>query len=203
MSKNPSRAKICATLLLIITVAGTFSFFGYVSTIICSEEPKLTVTYDFSEYTVNRLIVWKMSEELTAINRTSETWCVFYEVCSNSSGNEVQRNIVYVGIINSTNNLVFGTYSASYVIQWAINNGNIITVDAGNYNITSALNINCSNLSLDAYGSVFRVTSNFTGNFVIEARNCSHLSIRGLNIDATGWNPQSSDYVVGINIGGS
>lgn len=180
-----------AAFLVFITLTASIGFFAY----IISSRPKgqeLVMKPEFKEWTLKNLNVWKMTQDITAINKTSTTWTALYNVFYNSTNQEVNRTIVVALITDYKTELIFGSYNTSYVIQWAIDHsgdysGNI-KLDGGIYSIDHTLTITLTQqpIYLDGNGSMIKLSKDFTGNFVIFVNSSSYVNITNFHINATG-----------------
>lgn len=151
--------------------------------------PELRMVPHFEDTTFKSFIVYKMTDEITAINRTTITYTSLVEVYyDNATGQEVKRETVLTLPTNYTSELVFGTFSASYVLNWAMNHSaeqaGVINVWNGNYTLDNTIEIP-SNTAFNGGGSWFSVSKNFTGDVVFSAIGSNHISISNTNIDGT------------------
>jgi hypothetical protein len=182
-----NKSKISASLLIIIAIVATLSFFVVVPKPIQQTElPSYIIS---NTVTTKNMVVWN-TNNVTAVNGTETTWLIFTKLTYNQTSMIVTSQLIDQWRLNYATAKLYENSSTSESIQWAINNSEYyegkIGFEGGTYNITAPIFLT-SGINLDGAGTRFIPSQDFQGS-VINALNCSRVTIQNLFIDMTNVN---------------
>ena len=185
-----NKSKIFASLLIVLCVVGTLSFFVFTlpKSIKPTEPLAQYVTTEYSKY--SNFKIWHKDTSIIAVNETQRWFLDFYTWTYNRTSLEVKKYHTDSWIINQTEKgIVFESENASDAIQFAFNHEGGVNFETGNYTLTYTLWLN-SGANLDGLGTIFVVSKNFVGNFVVGVpENVTRVYVSNVHIDSTNWNP--------------
>lgn len=157
-----NRAKVTASILVIICVIGPLSFFALLPQNQPENIPKLK-SYITSETQVKQsLVVWQLQGLLTIVNDTTTTYLNFYNWTYNQTSQMASSELVDSWQINYITDIVYNSTNSADAIQWAIDHTTgVIELTPNTYQITNqtlrieqSVSVNGNNALLNCSGNM-------------------------------------------------
>lgn len=178
LPETDNKAKISASLLIILTLASSLCFFVAINQNIPKKaQDELYIWQEHNIYNDTYNFVW-LTSDLTLVNKTTDTVFALYTYQLNKTESTIELNDVEYYVIESTSEQVYSSENSAMAIQWAIDNESKIKLK-GQFTLNQTIQVSGVNKTIVGFGAYFTGPASPLFNVHCDNSTFSDLYLKG------------------------